>query len=87
AEAMSRAMQKLGSNVSVFSGLDGITFQVQTLKKNLDATLALLEERMLMPKFTEDAFKRLKNQAIENFKQQKSQPSAIANVVFAKINY
>ncbi|MFN5135255.1 MAG: insulinase family protein, partial [Chitinophagaceae bacterium] len=47
AEAMSRAMQKLGSNVSVFSGLDGITFQVQTLKKNLDATLALLEERML----------------------------------------
>jgi zinc protease len=87
AEAMSRAMQKLGSNVSVFSGLDGITFQVQTLKKNLDTTLALLEERMLMPKFTEDAFKRLKNQAIENFKQQKSQPSAIADVVFAKINY
>lgn len=87
AEAMSRSMQKLGSNVSVFSGLDGITFQVQTLKKNLDATLALLEERMLMPKFTEDAFKRLKNQAIENFKQQKSQPSAVADVVFSKINY
>ncbi|MFN5133998.1 MAG: M16 family metallopeptidase, partial [Chitinophagaceae bacterium] len=87
AEAMSRAMQKLGSNVSVFSGLDGITFQVQTLKKNLDATLALLEERMLMPKFTEDAFKRLKNQAIENFKQQKSQPAAVADVVFSKINY
>jgi len=87
AEEMSRALQKLGSNVSVFSGIDGITFQVQTLKKNLDATLALLEERMLLPKFTEEAFKRLKNQAIENFKQTKSQPSAIADIVFARLNY
>lgn len=87
AEEMSRALQKLGSNVSVFSGTDGITFQVQTLKKNLDATLALLEERMLLPKFTEETFKRLKNQAVENFKQIKSQPSAIADLVFAKLNY
>jgi zinc protease len=87
AEAMSRAMQKLGSNVTVFSGQDGITFRMQTLKKNLDATLALLEERMLMPKFTEDAFKRFKTQAIEGFKQMKSQPSAVAEMVFSKINY
>ncbi len=87
AEEMSRALQKLGSNVSVFSGMDGITFQVQTLKKNLDATLALLEERMLLPKFTEETFKRFKTQAIEGFKQMKSQPSAIADMVFAKLNY
>lgn len=87
AEAMSRSLQKLGSTINVSSSLDGITFQVQTLKKNLDATLALLEDRMLMPKFTEDAFKRLQRQAIENFKQQKSQPSAVADLVSAKINY
>jgi zinc protease len=87
AEEMSRALQKLGSSVSVFSGMDGITFQVFTLKKNLDATLTLLEERMLMPRFTEDAFKRLKNQTIEGFKQQKSQPSAVADLVFTKLNY
>jgi zinc protease len=87
AEAMSRAMQKLGSSVSVFSGQDGITFRMQCLKKNVDATLALLEERMLMPKFTEDAFKRFKTQAIEGFKQMKSQPSAVAGMVFSKINY
>lgn len=87
AEAMSRALQKLGSNVSVFSGQDGITFRMQTLKKNLDATIALLEERMLMPKFTEDAFKRFKTQAMEGFKQMKSQPAAVAGMVFSKLNY
>jgi len=39
AEQMSRELQKLGSSVNVSSGLDGITFSVQCLKKNIDATL------------------------------------------------
>ena len=50
---------------------DGITFQVQSLKKNIDATLKLLEERMFNPKFTEDAFDRIKKQTVEGFKRQK----------------
>jgi zinc protease len=87
AEDMSRELQKLGSSINIYSDNDNITFNVQSLRKNLDATLALLEERMLMPKFTEDAFKRIQRQTIESFKQIKSQPSAIADVVFAKLNY
>jgi zinc protease len=62
AEQMSRELQKLGSNINVSSGLDGITFQVQSLKKNIDATLKLLEERIFNPKFTEEAFSRIKKQ-------------------------
>src|SRR5204862_7196449 len=72
AEQMAVELQKLGSQVNVTSRLDGITFNVQTLKKNLDKTLALLEERMLNPKFTEDAFKRNQKQVLETFKQAKS---------------
>ena len=87
AEDFSKELQKLGSSISVRSGLDDISFTVQTLKKNLDATLALLEERMLQPRFTEDAFKRIQKQTIESFKQQKSQPAAVASAVFAKLNY
>jgi zinc protease len=86
-EEMSRELQKLGSSVSVSSGKDGINFQMQTLKKNLDATIALFEERMLLPKFNDDDFKRIQRQTIENFKQTLSQPSAIADMVFAKLNY
>ncbi len=87
AEDFSKELEKLGSRINISSGTDGISFQVSTLKKNLDATLALLEERMLYPKFTEDAFSRLKRQSLESFKQIKSQPSAIASNVFDKLNY
>lgn len=86
-EQMQAELQKIGSSVSVSSGFDGITFRVQTLKKNLDKTLALLEERMLNPKFTPEAFSRIQKQSIEGFKQSKSQPAFIASDVFAKMNY
>jgi len=86
-EDFNKELEKLGSNISVSSGTDGITFQVSSLKKNLDATLVLLEDRMLNPKFTEDAFSRLKRQSLESFKQTKSQPAAIASNVFDKLNY
>ena len=87
AEEMSVALQKLGSSVNVSSSLDGITFNVQSLKKNLDKTLALLQERMFNPKFTEDAFDRNQKQILESFKQTKSQPAAVASNVINKINY
>jgi zinc protease len=87
AEQMQAELQKIGSSVSVSSGLDGITFRAQTLKKHLDKTLTLLEERMLNPKFTDEAFSRIQKQFIEGFKQAKSQPAFIASDVFAKMNY
>jgi zinc protease len=87
AEQFSQELQKIGSSISVGSSLDAITFNVQTLKKNLDKTLDLLQERMFNPRFSEDAFKRMKNQALEGVKQNKSQPAAVANAVFAKLNY
>lgn len=87
AEQMTVELQKLGSNVSVSSSVDGITFNVQCLKKNLAPTLALVEERMLNPKFTEAAFSRMQKQRVEGFKQLKADPAAVADLVFAKINY
>ena len=66
---MTVELQKLGSNVSVSSSVDGITFSVQCLKKNLAATLAMVEERMLNPKFTESSFSRIQKQRVEGFKQ------------------
>ncbi|HEU5292489.1 MAG TPA: insulinase family protein, partial [Cyclobacteriaceae bacterium] len=87
AEQMQAELQKLGSSVGVSSGFDGITFTVQTLKKNLDKTLALFEERLLNPKFTQDAFNRIQKQAVEGFKQMKSQPAFVASDVFDKMNY
>ncbi len=87
AEQMAVELQKLGSTVNVSSSFDGITFNVQMLKKHLDKTLLLLEERMLNPQFTEDAYKRNQKQALESFKQAKAQASNVAADVINKINY
>jgi zinc protease len=87
AERFSIELQKLGSRVSVSTGTDGTTFSVQSLKSNFGKTMALLQERIFNPKFTEEAFNLNKKQRLESFKQQKAAPASIAGVVFDKINY
>ena len=85
AEQMAVELQKLGSSINNTN--DGINFSVQSLKKNLGKTLQLLEEKMLNPDFKQDAFNRLQKQALESFKQAKSQPATIASNVYRKLNY
>ncbi len=87
AEQMAVALQKLGSSINISSNFDGIVVSVQSLKKNIDPTLALVQERLLNPLFTESAFSRIKNRNLEGFKQAKSDPNQVANAVFAKVNY
>jgi len=87
AEQLSVELQKLGSSINITSTTDGIVFSVQSLKKNLDPTLALLQERMFNPQFNQDDFERLQKQRLEGFRLQKAQPSAVASAVFAKLNY
>ena len=87
AEKMAVELQKLGSSIRVYSDVDGIVFSVQSLKKSLPQTMALLQERLFNPLFTEAAFSRNKKQTLESFKIAKSQPATIATTVFSKLNY
>ena len=87
AEEIAEELQKLGSSINISSSIDGVTFTVQSLRKNFDKTLALLEERMFHPKFSREAYDRIQKQAAQYFKSRKGQPSAIADEVFAKLNY
>lgn len=80
-------LQKLGSSINISSGTDEITITVQSLKKNLDKTIALLEERLYNPNFTEATFKRIQRQNVEQLRQAKAQPAFVATAVMAKVNY
>lgn len=86
-EQISQELQMLGSSVNVSSSDDAIVFTVQSLKDNLDKTLQLLEERMLYPKFSEEAFSRIKRQLEQRLKNAKSQPAGVATNLYAKLNY
>lgn len=87
AEQFAIELQKIGSSIRINSGTDEITVTVQSLKKHLDKTLALLEERLFRPDFKEATFKRIQRQNIEQLRQAKSQPAFVASSVMAKVNY
>ena len=86
-EEMSLELAKLGSSIRVDNTTDAIVFSLQSLSKNLDKTIDLLKEKMLHPKFTEDAFDRIKKQLLANIRNSKSQAASVANVVFSRLNY
>ena len=87
AEQMTVALEKLGSSIEVSSSRDAIVFTVEALKKNIDKTLALLQERLFNPKFTETSFNRIQRQTLESLKQAKTRPAAVADDVIAVVNY
>ncbi len=86
-EEMSNQLAKLGSNISVHSSDDNVSIYVSSLVKNLDATLALMEERLLKPKFSEEDFERKKEQQLKAIVNQSTQPSTIARYGFRKVLY
>jgi len=87
AEQFAAELQKLGSSIRVESTTDGVVYTVQSLKKNFAPTMALLQERLFHPNFTQQSYDRLQKQAAQYFRQQKGQPAQIADDVFAKLNY
>jgi len=86
-EEFSTALEKLGSTIDVVTEDDATVVNVRSLRKNLDKTLALLEERLLRPKFTEEALNMNKKRMIENIKNALNRPNYIASTVYPKILY
>ncbi|MGQ0829306.1 MAG: M16 family metallopeptidase [Bacteroidota bacterium] len=81
-EQISAELEKIGSNISFNSSKTTTTISVSCLKKNLDATLKLLEEKLLNPGFREDDFKLVKKQYKESIKNDFTSANAIANKNF-----
>ena len=86
-EQFSAALDKLGSTVQVFSGEDRTNVYVQSLTKNLTTTLALVEQRLLHPRFDQTDFDRLKKQTLELIANQNTQPVVIADKTYDRLLY
>jgi len=87
AEAMETELEKLGSNVSVSVEEDEIEVDVVCLKKNLSATLDLMEARLMQPKFLPETFDMVKNQTLEELKNKRTRAAAVATEAFHKVVY
>lgn len=86
-EQLATELEKLGSSISMYPSRDGFEVNVRMLKKNLDATMKLLEEVILRPVFNEDQFITNRKRTIESLKNNKNRPTYIASVVWNKLMY
>ena len=86
-EAMSLELQKLGSRVNISARNETINVFVSSLSKNLDATLALVEEKLLKPAFNDVDFNRLKAQTVQGIQNARKDANGLANEAWGKLLY
>jgi zinc protease len=80
-------IELLGASISMFTGRESISIQGNTLARNLDKTLALVQEILLQPRWDEDELKRIKTSTVNGIKRSEANPNAVANQVYNKVLY
>ena len=80
-------LQLLGASLNTFSNQDQSNVYMTTLKPSLDASLDLFLDIVLNPVFPQKEFERLKNEQINDIKQEKAQPITMALRVMNKYLY
>jgi len=86
-EQLAAALDQLGSQIFVGADENETIIYVQSLTKNLPATLALLEQRLLHPRFDPADFARVKKQQLEKIGSFSTQAAVIADLAYNHLLY
>jgi len=81
------AIGLLGAGISVNSGDENISVYVNTLSKNFEKTLALVEEILLEPRWDEEQFALAKLRIINNLKRSAASPDYLASNTLNKLMF
>jgi len=77
----------LGASINMFSGNESITIRGNTLVRNFDKTMKLVEEILLEPRWDEEELKRIKTSTINSIKRSSANPNFVARNVSNKLLY
>jgi len=86
-QELEEAIELLGSSIYVNAEDEKITLSGSSLARNYEATMELVREILLEPRWDEEEFKLTKQQALSRIKQQKANPNSIAEDEFKKLIY
>ncbi|MGK7389937.1 MAG: M16 family metallopeptidase [Candidatus Cyclobacteriaceae bacterium M2_1C_046] len=86
-EELEDAIGQLGANISMYTSDEYITVSGNTLSRNYQATLDLVREMLLEPRWDEKEFDRIKKSTINRIQQMNANPNALASNVFNKMVY
>ena len=77
-QELEEAIQQLGASINVFAGTEDVRIVVNTLARNYEPTLALVEEILLEPRWDAKEFELVKQSTISQIRQQEANPNSIA---------
>jgi zinc protease len=86
-EVLSQALSNMGSRIDVNANSTEIVFNINSLLKNLDSTLAIFKEIFFTPIMDQDEFAKVKNQLLQNISNQNMQATSIASNSYNKYLY
>ena len=84
---LENAIESLGANINAYATDDSIFIFGTTLSKHFDATMELVTEILLEPRWDEKEFDLLKQSTISNIQRSKANPNSIASNEFSKLLY
>lgn len=84
-EELEDAIGQLGANVSMFTSDEYIQISGNCLSRNFNATMDLVSEILLEPRWDEKEFERIINQTVNTIQQRETNPNSIATVVMDKM--
>lgn len=86
-EEITAQLDRLGSVIYTDVGLYTTSVTISALEKNLDETLAIVEESLFNPRFALDDFERVKNQMIEGVVYEQQTPTWLASQASRQVLY
>ena len=86
-QELEEAIQQLGAAINVFAGTEDIRISVNTLAKNYQATVDLVEEILLEPRWDAKEFELIKQSVISQLKQQEGDPNSLAQNQYSDLIY
>ncbi|RDI53784.1 M16 family metallopeptidase [Flavobacterium glaciei] len=86
-EQLENAIESLGATIRAYATDESIFISGNTLAKNYNATMTLVQEILLQPRWDTKEFDLIKQSTLSQILQQKADPNSIARNEFKKLLY
>ena len=86
-EQLENAIESLGATIRAYATDESIFISGNTLAKNYNATMALVQEILLQPRWDANEFELIKQSTLSQILQQKADPNSIARNEYKKLIY
>ncbi|MFV8373675.1 M16 family metallopeptidase [Flavobacterium sp. LB2P74] len=86
-EQLENAIESLGATIKAYATDESIFISGNTLAKNYNATMALVQEIIVQPRWDTKEFYLIKQSTLSQITQQKADPNSIARNEFKKLIY